>query len=94
MPSTTTPAKEEGLDFLGKFEIIVKLVVVAGKGGENDFKMMKNLVRISTQDILESYMIGKVIGEGIFGVFLKNIICSLRRADINLLLFVVCSVTS
>jgi len=68
------------------------LVVVAGKGGENDFKMMKNLVRISTQDILESYMIGKVIGEGIFGVFLKKIIC-LKEGDINLLLFAVCSVT-
>jgi len=46
-----------------------KLVFAAGKGGENDFKMMKNLVRISTADILESYMIGKVIGEGIMGVY-------------------------
>jgi len=45
------------------------LVFAAGKGGENDFKMMKNLVRISTADILESYMIGKVIGEGIMGVY-------------------------
>lgn len=45
------------------FKLFV-VVVIAGKGGEHDFKMMKNLVRISTQDILDSYMIGKVIGEG------------------------------
>ena len=37
---------------------------LGANGGENDFKMMKNLVRISTQDILDSYIIGKVIGEG------------------------------
>ncbi|KAL4492576.1 hypothetical protein ABPG72_007689 [Tetrahymena utriculariae] len=32
-----------------------------------DFKIQKNMVRISTQDILDSYTIGKVIGEGGFG---------------------------
>lgn len=34
-------------------------------------KMQKNMVRISTQDILDVYVIGKVIGEGIFLLFIS-----------------------